>query len=129
METLIIGGKTTRLHSNAATPIRYKTIFKKDLMIEISKMQKGESSESEIYELPGKLAFIMNMQAEKTKEELGKLSEEDYYSWLEDFEGAMCFVDKTTEIISIYMGNVKGDSTSKKAEDLPSESLTQQSIT
>lgn len=122
MEEVTVGGKNLRMHANAATPIRFKMIFGKDIIVEINRMNKGLTDEGELIELVGQIAFVMNMQADKTKEQLSRISKNDYIDWLEEFDGAMCFADASDEIMSIYLGNEHGDSSSKKEEDLPSES-------
>lgn len=127
MKEITVGGKNLRLHANGATPLRFKMIFGKDIIVEINRMNKGLIDEGELIELAGQIAFVMNMQADKTREELSKISKENYIDWLEQFDGAMCFANAADAIMSIYLGNEKGDSKSKKEEDLPSESSIQQS--
>lgn len=121
MKEIKIGGKDIRLHANGATPLRYKMIFGKDIIVEINRMNKGLIDEGELIELSGQIAFVMNMQAEKTREELSKISKDNFIDWLEQFDGAMCFADSADQILSIYLGNEKGDSKSKKEEDLLKE--------
>lgn len=129
MKEITIGGKSIRLHANAATPLRYKMIFGKDIIVEINRMNKGIIDEGELIDLATQIAFVMNMQAEKTREEISKISKSNLIDWLEDFDGAMSFANVANDIMDIYLGNEKGDSKSKKEEDLPSESSTQQSTT
>lgn len=122
MREVIISGQSVRMHANAATALRFKMIFGKDIIVEINKMNKGLIDEGELIELASQIAFVMNAQADKTREELGKVSKNDYLDWLEKFDGAMCFANAADQIMSVYLGNERGDSTSKKEEDLPSES-------
>lgn len=121
MKEINVGGKSIRVHANAATPLRYKMIFGKDIIVEINRMNKGLIDEGELIELAAQIAFVMNMQAEKTREEISKISRNSFIDWLEDFDGAMCFANAADAIMEVYLGNEKGDSKSKKEEDLLNE--------
>lgn len=121
MTEVLIGGKSVRMHANAATPLRYKMIFGKDIIVEINRMNKGLIDEGELIELTGQIAFVMNMQAEKTREQLSKITKNEYLDWLEEFDGAMVFANAAEAIMNVYLGNEKGDSSSKKEEGLLNE--------
>lgn len=118
MTEVLIGGKSVRMHANAATPLRYKMIFGKDIIVEINRMNKGLIDEGELIELTGQIAFVMNMQAEKTRDQLSKITKNEYLDWLEEFDGAMVFANAAEAIMNVYLGNEKGDSSSKKEEGL-----------
>lgn len=118
MTEVLIGGKSVRMHANAATPLRYKMIFGKDIIVEINRMNKGLIDEGELIELTGQIAFVMNMQAEKTRDQLSKITKNEYLDWLENFDGAMVFANSAEAIMNVYLGNEKGDSSSKKEEGL-----------
>ena len=93
-----IGDKEVSFKANAATPFRFRMLFRTDL---IQTMAKGDEGDVAEYE---KLAFVMAMQAEN--KDLTKLTEEDFYAWLEDFE----FVDLVSalpEVLNIYLKNEK----------------------
>lgn len=121
MTEVLIGGKSVRMHANAATPLRYKMIFGKDIIVEINRMNKGLIDEGELIELTGQIAFVMNMQAEKTRDQLAKITKNEYLDWLEEFDGAMVFANSAEAIMNVYLGNEKGDSSSKKEEGLLNE--------
>ena len=100
-----IDGKEMELAANAATPFRYKQIFKKDLFAilgdEKRAMEEGIESVAE-------LAFVMAKQAEKTN--MNKLSYEEFLNWLEGF-GPMAFVNSAEDILAVYMDSLQGTST------------------
>lgn len=100
-----IDGKEMELAANAATPFRYKQIFKKDLFAilgdEKRAMEEGIESIAE-------LAFVMAKQAEKTN--MNKLSYEEFLNWLEGF-GPMAFVNSAEDILAVYMDSLQGTST------------------
>ena len=103
-KTLTIGGKKLELTANAATPFRFRQVFKKDLLQILGNEQKAEA---EGIEAVTELAFIMAKQAEKA--DMGKLNEDEFINWLEGF-GAMDFINSAEEILTIYM-----DSTTETA--------------
>ncbi len=100
-----IDGTEMELAANAATPFRYKQIFKKDLFAilgdEKRAMEEGIESIAE-------LAFVMAKQAEKTN--MNKLSYEEFLNWLEGF-GPMAFVNSAEDILDVYMDSLQGTST------------------
>ena len=100
-----IDGTEMELAANAATPFRYKQIFKKDLFAilgdEKRAMEEGIESVAE-------LAFVMAKQAEKTN--MNKLSYEEFLNWLEGF-GPMAFVNSAEDILAVYMDSLQGTST------------------
>ena len=94
---MTIGGKEIELAANAATVIRYKHIFHKDLFFILGNEERAEKDGVEAIQ---ELAFIMNKQAEKA--DMTKLDEEAYMKWLEQFP-AMAFVEKAEDILNAYM--------------------------
>lgn len=99
-----IGDKDIPMLANAATPFRFKSIFHTDIL---QNMMKGDEGDVTEYE---KLAFVMAMQAEK--KDMTKLSEEDFISWLEDFEFTDV-VNALPQVVNIYMKNTSSDSDPK----------------
>lgn len=95
-----IGNKTVPMRANAATPIRYRQVFHKNLLPYFM----GKASDEDAAEMVGELAYIMARSA--TNASMDKLSYEDYVSWLDDFE-ALDFVrdDTVSAIIDLYQGN------------------------
>lgn len=122
-------GETTQvpMNANAATVIRYKTIFNEDLTKNIvnvmhSLTTKSMDNDDEKIEAIGeldtdtisKLGYVMNMQAlNKTKE----ANREDYIDWLGKFS-PIAFIECAGDIISLYFGQKIGTSNPKK-EDAP----------
>ena len=96
---LTIGEKDVELSANAATPFRFRQIFKKDIF---SVFGNEEKAETEGFETVAQLAFIMAKQAEKA--DMGKLTEAEFIEWLESFE-PMDFATSAEEILNAYMGN------------------------
>ena len=103
-KTLTIGGTELELTANAATPFRFRQVFKKDLLQILGNEQRAET---EGIEAVTELAFIMAKQAEKA--DMGKLNEDEFMKWLEDY-GAMDFVNAAEDILNVYM-----DSTTETA--------------
>jgi len=92
--------------ANAATPIRYKMIFGKDLL------RSAVDEDGEIdAEIVSKLAYLMSKQSAKV--DLRTLNTEEYIAWLEEFD-SMAFVDHAKEIFAVYIGSKGGSSKAKK---------------
>ena len=102
---ITIDGKEIELTANAATPFRFKQTFHKDLFAILGNEAKAES---EGVEAVTQLAYIMAKQAEKA--DMGKLNEDDFIAWLEDFS-AMAFVNSAEEILNVYMDSTVGTAT------------------
>lgn len=95
-KTVNIEGKEIELLANAATPFRFKQVFKTDLF---SIFTNAEKAETEGFEAVTELAYIMARQAEKA--DMNKLNQEDFMSWLEGF-GSMAFAEAAEEILNVY---------------------------
>lgn len=102
---LEIDGKEIELVANAATPFRFKQIFKKDLL---SILGNEEKAQNEGVEAVTELAFVMAKQAEKA--DMNKLNYDMFIDWLEDF-GPMAFVDSAENILAVYMESTTSTST------------------
>lgn len=102
---LEIDGKEIELVANAATPFRFKQIFKKDLL---SILGNEDKAQNEGVEAVTELAFVMAKQAEKT--DMNKLNYDMFIDWLEDF-GPMAFVDSAENILAVYMESTASTST------------------
>ena len=102
---ITIDGKELEFAANAATPFRYKQIFKEDLFAILGNEQRVET---EGVEAVTELAFIMAKQAEKA--DMNKLNYDEFILWLEDF-GPMAFVENAEEILNIYMDSTTGTAT------------------
>lgn len=100
-----VDGKEIELVANAATPFRFKQIFKRDLLQILGNEEKAES---EGVEAVTELAFIMAKQAEGV--DMNKLNEEEFINWLEDFS-AMAFINSAEDILSVYMDSTLSTAT------------------
>lgn len=99
-----IDGKEMEFVANAATPYRYKQIFRKDLLTILG----NENATGESIEAVMELAFVMSKQAEKV--DMNKLNYDEFIAWLEGFS-PMAFIDKTEELLSVYTDSTVGTST------------------
>lgn len=98
--------RTVPMLANAATPIRYKMIFGKDLLHNVV------SADGEIdIEIVSRLAFLMSKQSAKV--DLRALNEEEYIEWLEDFD-SMAFVNNARDIFDVYLSSKGNTSKAKK---------------
>lgn len=102
---LEIDGKEIEFVANAATPFRFKQIFKKDLL---SILGNEDKAQNEGVEAVTELAFVMAKQAEKA--DMNKLNYDMFIDWLEDF-GPMAFVDSAENILAVYMESTASTST------------------
>lgn len=109
-----VGEKLVPMLANAATPIRFRQVFGKNLL----KYFIGEESNEEVAAMTGELAYIMAKAGEGA--DMNRLSIDDYISWLEGFD-ATDFVDPATvsEIIKLYQGNMDMGSRAKKNQGRP----------
>ena len=111
-----VGDKLVPMLANAATPIRFRQVFGKNLL----KYFIGQESNEEIAAMTGELAYIMAKAGEGA--DMNKISIDDYITWLEQFD-AMAFVDvdTVTEIMAIYQSNMDGGSRAKKDQGRQNE--------
>lgn len=117
-----IGGQLVRLFANAGTPLRYRALFKKDLIQMVSDIIDEKATNADLINMAPELAFIMNAQADRTKEELSRLTMQDYFDWVDKFEDPMGFVNAAAEILSVYINNTESTAESKKEDDRLKES-------
>lgn len=101
LRTIKIGETDIEMLSNAATPYRYMQCFHEDLIL---KMAKG-LDETEAVGIFQKLGYVMAAQAEK--KDLTKLSEEDFYVWLEQFD-YLDLMEAEADIAELYTASKKG---------------------
>jgi len=111
-----VGGQELLLASNGATPIRFKMVFKQDLMVTFNKINKDEMDGAESIELTEKLAFIMNKQATiKDKKEWASLTFDNFIEFTEGFD-VFSLAEAAGEIMNVYLGEASGESVPKKEE-------------
>lgn len=101
VKTIKIDDKEIKLAANAATPFRFRQMFKKDLFQILGNEEKAEA---EGVETISELAFVMAKQAEGA--DMSKLAEDEFYTWLEEF-GPMAFIEGAEEILGIYTASEK----------------------
>lgn len=107
-----INGNEMELLANAATPYRVKQVFNIDIMkVFFDAQTDGGVGVSSI--LP-QLCYVMNAQA--LKKDMSKLNMNSFLDWCEEF-GAFDLVNRSEEIINIYLGNQTLTSTAKKNKD------------
>lgn len=102
---ITIDGKELEFAANAATPFRYKQVFKSDLFYVLSDEKRAEEQGAEAIM---RLAYIMNKQAEKA--DMNKLNEEDFISWLEGYS-ALAFINAADQIMTVYTDSAVGTAT------------------
>ena len=109
-----LGEKTVPMIANAATALRYKLVFGKEL---IGEFQNIESDAVRGMNTLPELTFIMAKAAEakEGKADMNKLNQEIYIEWLEQFD-PMDIPDAASDILDLYMGNTKTTSEPKKNE-------------
>ena len=100
-----IDGNELEFAANAATPFRYKQVFKSDLFAVLGNEERAEEEGAEVVM---RLAYIMHNHAQKA--DMNKQNEEDFINWLEGFS-AMAFVDSAEDIINAYMDSTVGTAT------------------
>ena len=97
---------TVPMLANAATPIRFKSLFHSDLLSGI--LTTDGSFDVDVV---SKLAFIMAKQAAKA--DMNSLSMDHYIEWLEGFD-SMAFYTNAQAIFDVYSGSKKNSSKAKK---------------
>lgn len=107
-----IGEKVVPMLSNAATAIYYKQIFHEDLLVLMNRALKGGESAEGISDITPKLAYIMSIQAEKSR--IKEKNFDTFLEWLEQFE-AMEIELAAAQILNTYTANKKGSSKPKNA--------------
>ena len=114
---ITVGKESIPMNANAATPIRYRHVFKGDVLKEFQSL--GEDNTSVAIETISQLAFIMARAADGS--DMNKLNEEQYMEWLEQFE-PFDIANASEDIVSLYVGNTEGMSeVKKKARDAVKE--------
>lgn len=108
------GMKTMAFEANGATAIRFRQVFHEDLMKKLAgfgKLLNDPNSDDIDYELPSKMAYIMNASGEKR--DMKALTEEGFYEWIEQFEGDTLWLAQN-EFSEIYAVNQTMIATAKK---------------
>lgn len=116
-----IGSRDVPLRSTGTTQIRYKQVFRRDILIDLAKMDNKDDAEKiAAIDYIKELAYIMHMQAEG---EIKKAGYDDYIEWLDGFEESDFQDEKTIQdILSTWNKNLESGSEQKKDESPQAES-------
>ena len=115
MKTITIGGKEIPMLRNALSPIIYRRIFHKDSIAPMSKIT-SEDMGGDVVDLYTEIAFVMAIQASKQPEELKKVTEEDFFLWLSQFDDPYAITRALEEIVNYYNEQDLTTSSAKKEE-------------
>lgn len=104
-----LGSHTIPMVANAATVIRYRQIFGKDLLLAFAKADTEMT-------FTGELAFVMAKQAEKA--DMSRLNVESYIEWAEQFDALDLFAQESSEaIVDLFSSQQKTVVKEKKKAD------------
>lgn len=95
-----IGDKPVMMCGNAATPIRFKQVFRQDLLMNFKSMSTDDFDTDMLKQL----AYIMKLQAEGT--DFRAVTFDTFCEWMAGFE-EMDFLEKVGEIINLWMQTTK----------------------
>ena len=104
---ILIGTESVKMCGNAATAIRFKSVFHQDLLMSFSKMTENNLDA----DIAKELGFVMHLQARG--EDFNHVTFNDYCSWLEQFE-EQDFLQALPSIINLWMNTTKADVKAKK---------------
>ena len=105
---ITVGTQSIPMKANAATPIRYRNVFKQDVLNEL---QTVGDNYSIAIDTISRLAFIMAKAADGS--DMNKLNDDMYVEWLEQFE-TFDITNAAEEIVGLYVGNAETLSEVKK---------------
>jgi len=109
-----IGTQIIAVEANAATPIRFRNLFGKDLLTTVQEGTRENGIDLTVAsEIAPELAFLMTKTAEKA--DLSKLNQNQFFEWLEQF-GPLDMVNATEAIFTAYFGDASTLVESKKKE-------------
>ena len=93
-----IGSDTVKLCGNAATAIRYKQLFHRDLLMQF----KGMDIDNFEADIVKELAFVMTQQAQGA--DFRQVSFDDYVEWLARYEEQE-LLQAAASIINVWIQN------------------------
>lgn len=102
-----IGAKSIKLCGNAATPIRYKQVFHKDLLMLFKAMSADDFDTDTIKQL----AYIMMLQADGA--DFKQITSDDFIDWLCQFEEDD-MLQAAGDVIGMWMTNSRTSVAPKK---------------
>lgn len=118
-EIINIGDKAVEMRADGATPFLYKQAFSKDLIKIFSDATEGADIVA-ASEMASELGFVMAQQAKSPDPLNVNLSKGEFMKWLSQFE-PLDLATSSIDIINLYIGTYKTDSTAKKKDDFPTE--------
>ena len=93
-----LGSHTVPMVANAATVIRYRQIFKRDVLVLFNQTTQSDYT--------GEIAYVMAMQA--AKEDFSKLNNDTFLEWAEQFDVLDLFSeDSSQEIVGLFLEQQK----------------------
>lgn len=109
---ITIADKEYEMNANAATAIRYRGVFRKDLLAVMASLDMESPDVSIATDLASEMAYIMNQSA--LKADMTRLSFEGYVEWLEEIEDPMAFTNCAVDVINFYLSSFDTTSEAKK---------------
>lgn len=116
-----IGAKEIEMTSSALTSLAYKKLFGQDILATLGEFKtEGMTGEkaSEAIEKVGQLGFIMAKQASGMPvKELMKLTEVDFYEWIDGFTYADLYdAEVVAKILAVWTQNLGTNITGKNVQ-------------
>ena len=90
---------STPMLATGATAIRYKSVFRRDLLTDIGAMDKSGTLD---YATVARLAYVMAMQAAHA--DMSALSDDSFMDWLDTLDGD-AILTAAPEIIGAYLSS------------------------
>lgn len=114
IRNIVIDGQSVPMLATGATPYRYKSVFREDLMRLL--MESGKDGAEGDTSFIAKLAYIMAKQAEGA--DMARLNEDTFLAWLDQFE-PLSVPLAGEEIMDLYAGSSAQTSAEKKKDAPP----------
>lgn len=115
IDIIKIGEKEIEMRADGATPFLFKQAFNKDIIKIFSDASENDGI-AEAGSLASELGFVMAQQAKNPDPLTVDLSKGTFMKWLMQF-GAIDLPYAAMDIINLYMGTYKTDSSAKKKEE------------
>ena len=101
LKIIEFNGKRIELRSSAATRLRYKQTFHKEIQNDLKIINSDDDLDKiAILDTLTQLSYVMNKQAKGEKD----MNYDNYEEWLDSMEESF-FLEKANEIISTWLGN------------------------
>ena len=119
IDIIKIGEKEIEMRADGATPYLYKQAFGKDLIKIFLNANEGMDL-AEANEATAELGFVMAQQAKSPDPLKVNLSRGEFMNWLTQFE-PLDLSNSGDDIVGLFVGTYKQDSTAKKKEEALTE--------